>query len=276
MQRNGIPYILGFCVIVCLVCAVVVSSSAVGLKERQETNKLLDRQKKVLTVAGLLSEGEAASADKIQSLFAKRIKPVIVDLKTGQENAEATKNAGTFDQKKMQKDPAQSSAAPKNRAGVRRVPNQAMVYQVSKGDISSDGAGFELTQYIFPIEGKGLWSTLYGFLAVAPDGNTVKGITFYEHGETPGLGGEVDNPSWKAKWPGRMVFGPAGSSVDTWGAAKLTVKKGIAGSPAEDPYQVDGLSGATITANGVTHLVHFWMGQNGFGPYIRNVLGQAG
>jgi len=276
MQRSGIPYILGFCIAICLVCAVVVSSSAVGLKERQEINKILDRQKKVLTVAGLLGEGEAASAEKIQSLFTKRIKPVIIDLKTGQENAEATKNAASFDQKKAQKDPVLSTEAPQNRAGVRRIPNQAMVYQVSKNDIGSDEAGFELTQYIFPIEGKGLWSTLYGFLAVAPDGNTVKGITFYEHGETPGLGGEVDNPSWKAKWPGRMMFGPAGSSADTWGAAKLTLKKGIAGSPAEDPYQVDGLSGATITANGVTHLVHFWMGQNGFGPYIRNVLSQAG
>lgn len=276
MQRNGVPYILGFCVGVCLICAVVVSSSAVGLKERQDTNKVLDRQKKVLTVAGLLQEGEAASAERIQSMFAKRIKPVIVDLKTGQENAEATKNAGAFDQQKAQKDPASSIEAPKNRAGVRRVPNQALVYQVSNNDIGNDGAGFELNQYIFPIEGKGLWSTLYGFLAVAPDGNTVKGITFYEHGETPGLGGEVDNPNWKSKWPNRMIFGPAGSSVATWSDAKIKVKKGIAGSPEEDPYQVDGLSGATITANGVTYLVQFWMGENGFGPYIRNVLGQAG
>jgi Na+-transporting NADH:ubiquinone oxidoreductase subunit C len=275
MQRNGIPYILGFCVAVCLVCAVVVSSSAVGLKERQEINKLLDRQKKVLSVAGI-EFGDSASAQDIQSLFTKRIKPVIVDLKSGKVNNEATQNADSFDQKKVQKDLAQSIDAPKNRAGVRRIPNQAMVYQVSKNEMGADGTGFELTQYIFPIEGKGLWSTLYGFLAVAPDGNTVKGITFYEHGETPGLGGEVDNPSWKSKWPGRMVFGPAGSSVDTWSSAKIKVKKGIAGSPAEDPYQVDGLSGATITANGVTHLVQFWMGDNGFGPYIRQVLGQAG
>jgi len=275
MQRNGIPYILGFCVAVCLVCAVVVSASAVGLKERQEVNKLLDRQKKVLSVAGI-DFGDSASAQDIQSLFTKRIKPVIVDLKSGKVNSEATQNADSFDQKKVQKDLAQSIKAPKNRAGVRRVPNQAMVYQVSKNEMSADGGGFELTQYIFPIEGKGLWSTLYGFLAVEPDGNTVKGITFYEHGETPGLGGEVDNPSWKSKWPGRMVFGPAGSSVDTWSSAKIKVKKGIAGSPAEDPYQVDGLSGATITANGVTHLVQFWMGENGFGPYIRHVLGQAG
>jgi Na+-transporting NADH:ubiquinone oxidoreductase subunit C len=235
MQRNGIPYILGFCVAVCLICAVVVSSSAVGLKERQEVNKLLDRQKKVLSVAGVEFQ-DSASAEDIQSLFAKRIKPVIIDLKSGQENVEATQNAGSFDQKKVQKDPAQSSEAPKNRAGVRRIPNLAMVYQVSKNEMGNDGAGFELTQYIFPIEGKGLWSTLYGFLAVAPDGNTVKGITFYEHGETPGLGGEVDNPSWKSKWPGRMVYGPAGSNVASWDGAKIKVKKGIAGSPAEDLY----------------------------------------
>ncbi len=276
MQRNGVPYIIGFCVAVCLVCAIIVSSSAVGLKERQETNKLLDRQKKVLTVAGLLQEGESASAEKIQSMFTKRIKSVIIDLKSGKENTEATQNAASFDQRKAQKDPASSITAPKNRAGVRRIPNQAMVYQVSQNEMAADGAGFELAQYIFPVEGYGLWSTLYGFLAVAPDGNTVKGITFYEHGETPGLGGEVDNPSWKSKWPGRMVFGPAGSSVDSWGEAKIKVKKGYAGTPAEDPYQVDGLSGATITANGVTYLVRFWMGENGFGPYIRNALGQAG
>ena len=276
MQRNGVPYIIGFCVAVCLVCAIIVSSSAVGLKERQETNKLLDRQKKVLTVAGLLQEGESASAEKIQSMFTKRIKSVIIDLKSGKENTEATQNAASFDQRKAQKDPASSITAPKNRAGVRRIPNQAMVYQVSQNEMAADGAGFELAQYIFPVEGYGLWSTLYGFLAVAPDGNTVKGITFYEHGETPGLGGEVDNPSWKSKWPGRMVFGPAGSSVDSWGKAKIKVKKGYAGTPEEDPYQVDGLSGATITANGVTYLVRFWMGENGFGPYIRNALGQAG
>ena len=276
MQRNGVPYILGFCGAICLVCAIVVSSTAVGLKERQETNKVLDRQKKVLAVAGLLKDGEAVTPEHIQSVFKKRIKAVIVDLKTGKEDAEATKNAGDFDQKKAQKDPATSSAAPKNRAGVKRVPNQALVYQVSTNDMGSGGSGFKLGQYIFPVEGKGLWSTLYGFLAVAPDGNTVKGITFYEHGETPGLGGEVDNPSWKSKWPDRMIFGPKGSSAGTWGDVQLKVKKGIAGSPAEDPHQVDGLSGATITANGVTYLVQFWLGDNGFGPYIRHALGQAG
>ena len=274
MQRNSVTYILGFCVAVCLVCAVIVSSSAVGLKEKQDLNKVLDRQKKVLSVAGI-EFNDSASADEIQGLFSKRIKLVVVDLKTGKVDEAATKDAASFDQQKAKKDPGQSTDAPKNLAGVRRVPNKAMVYQVSQKDMGAGGAGFQLEQYIFPIEGKGLWSTLYGYLALESDGNSIKGITFYQHGETPGLGGEVDNPAWKAKWSGRKLFGPKGSSVSSWGNAKITVKKGQAGTPEQDPYQVDGLSGATITGNGVTHLVQFWMGDNGFGKYIRNVVGQA-
>ncbi|MEE2901228.1 MAG: Na(+)-translocating NADH-quinone reductase subunit C [Myxococcota bacterium] len=274
MQRNSVIYILGFCVAVCLVCAVIVSSSAVGLKDKQDLNKVLDRQKKVLSVAGIDFK-DTASSDEIQSLFSKRIKLVVVDLKTGKVDQAATKDAASFDQQKAKKDPAQSADAPKNLAGVRRVPNKAMVYQVSQKEMGTGGAGFQLEQYIFPIEGKGLWSTLYGYLALESDGNSIKGITFYQHGETPGLGGEVDNPAWKAKWPGRKLFGPQGSSVSSWGEAKITVKKGQAGTPEQDPYQVDGLSGATITGNGVTHLVRFWMGDNGFGKYIRNVVGQA-
>jgi len=115
---------------------------------------------------------------------------------------------------------------------------------------------------VLPVEGKGLWSTLYGFLALDKDVNTIKGLTFYQHGETPGLGGEVDNPKWKALWPGRKAFGDDGQP-------KIAVIKGQAGPVAEDPYQVDGLSGATITARGVSHLVQFWLGTHGFGPYLK-------
>ena len=133
MQRNSVIYILGFCVAVCLVCAEIVSSSAVGLKEKQDLNKVLDRQKKVLSVAGIDFE-ETASSDEIQSLFSKRIKLVVVDLKTGKVDQAATKDAASFDQQKAKKDPAQSIDAPKNLAGVRRVPNKAMVYQVLQKD----------------------------------------------------------------------------------------------------------------------------------------------
>jgi Na+-transporting NADH:ubiquinone oxidoreductase subunit C len=113
---------------------------------------------------------------------------------------------------------------------------------------------------VLPIQGLGLWSTLYGFLAIDADGNTIRGITYYQHAETPGLGGEVDNPRWKSLWPGRKIYDD--------GEPAIQVIKGAAGPPAQDPYRVDGLSGATLTSNGVTFMLEFWLGPNGFGPYL--------
>ena len=258
MQRNSVGYVLGFCAVICLVCSVIVSGSAVGLKERQEVNKLLDRQKKVLSVAGLMKEGDVLQPTEIQTLFGKRIRAVVVDLNTGKIDQEATKTVATYDQQKAKKDPALSKSAPKNLAGVQRVPNKAVVYQVSKNEMAEDGSGFELTQYIFPVEGKGLWSTLYGFVAMAPDCNQIKGLTFYAHLETPGLGGEVDNPKWKASWKGKQALGPDGSVL-------IEVVKGVAMIPER---QVDGLSGATITSNGVSNMLKLWLGEHGYGPFL--------
>jgi len=269
-MQNSVGYIIGFCVAVCLVCSVIVSFSAVGLKEKQDVNKLLDKQTKVLTVAGLLEEGAAADSATVQDLFKKRIKAIVVDLKTGQ--ADPDTEPSTFDQLKASKNPETSEEAPKNRAGVPRVPHKALVYQVSKTEMGEDGSGFELEGWIFPVEGKGLWSTLYGYISLAPDMNQIRGLIFYQHGETPGLGGEVDNPTWKAKWPNRLVFGPVGSQPSNWNDVKIGVIKGVAGTPEEAPHSVDGLSGATITSNGVTYLLRFWLGEPGFGAFIKNTL----
>ena len=115
---------------------------------------------------------------------------------------------------------------------------------------------------VIPIEGYGLWSTLYGFLAIGRDGNTIRGLTFYQHGETPGLGGEVDNPKWKALWPGRSAYDDAGNPA-------IRVVKGNAGNAQETPHQVDGLSGATITSNGVSTMLEFWLGEQGFRKYLQ-------
>ena len=106
--------------------------------------------------------------------------------------------------------------------GSTRLPNKAVVYQrVDDGDVLA---------IILPVEGKGLWSTLYGFIALAPDTRTIEGITFYEHGETPGLGGEVDNPSWKALWPGRKAFD------EDWEPA-IEVIKGLPGRRPRIPIR---------------------------------------
>lgn len=258
-MQHSTGYIVGFAVAVCLICALFVSGSAVSLKDRQEANVVLDRQKKVLAVAGLMKDGQKMDATEIAAVFEKSIRPRVVTLETGE--VDPSIEAASFSQKQEMADPATSRVAPENGAKVARIPNHGLVF-----DVVEDG---KLEAMILPIEGKGLWSTLYGYIALAPDANTVVGITFYKHGETPGLGGEVDNPGWKAKWPGRKAFN------ERWQPA-IGVKKGMAGPPATDPYQVDGLSGATITSRGVTELVRFWLGDNGFGPYLANYRAEAG
>ncbi len=124
-----------------------------------------------------------------------------------------------------------------------------------------------MAQYVVPIYGKGLWSTLYGFIAIDADGKTIRGITFYEHKETPGLGGEVDNADWKAKWGNPELPKYA---YDDEGHVAIRVMKGSI-NPSDDDakYKIDGLSGATITSRGVTNLVQYWLGDDGFGPYLK-------
>jgi len=242
------------------------------LRQKQNLNKELDMKSKVLTVAGIIEEGAQVAPADLQETFSRNIKAVVVNLKSGKINEEMSETAATYDQKKASKDPEMGEAAPKHLSGVKRIPKNALVYMVCSEEQSEGNTACDVSQYILPVEGKGLWSTMYGFIALAPDFNEIKGLTFYQHGETPGLGGEVDNPGWKKKWIGRQVFGEAGTTPDQWAGVKVKVIKGSAGAPSEDPYHVDGLSGATITSNGVTYLLQFWLGENGFGPYIENVL----
>ena len=257
MQHSNL-YTIAFAAVLCIVCSIVVASSAVGLKDRQDHNKLIDQQKKVLAVVGLLPEGKTTDAE-ITQLFQERLEPRIVALETG-EYVEGL-DPLTFDQRKAAKDPDTSRVAPSNPARVRRVPDNALIYVLREGE--------QVTALVLPIEGMGLWSTLYGYVALEGDAQTILGLTFYEHGETAGLGGEVDNPRWKALWPGRKAF-------DANWEPEIAVIKGAAGPPAEAPYDVDGLSGATLTCNGVTNGLHFWLGEPGFGPFLARYRAEAG
>jgi len=233
----------------CLVCSLIVSTAAVYLRPLQEINKTQDMKKNILSVAGLLEAGT-----NVDEVFADRIEVRLVDLDTG-EFVEAD-DADDFDQRAASRDPQQSKALEKDAdmASIGRRSNLAPVYLLKDGD--------ELKQLILPIYGYGLWSTMYGFLALEPDLNTVAGITFYAHGETPGLGGEIDNPAWQAQWIGRKVF-------DDSGAMRLTVIKGVVDpAGANAVYEIDGLSGATLTGNGVSNMMLFWLGRDGFGPFL--------
>jgi Na+-transporting NADH:ubiquinone oxidoreductase subunit C len=128
------------------------------------------------------------------------------------------------------------------------------VYLVMDGD--------EIERVVLPIEGSGLWGMMYGFLAVDGDGRTAYGIRFYEHQETPGLGANVDNPSWQAKWRGKQL-------MDSRGNPQIQIVKGKA--PADSDYQIDGLAGATLTGRGVEAFVQRWLGKEGFGPFLRRL-----
>ncbi|MFV0277051.1 MAG: NADH:ubiquinone reductase (Na(+)-transporting) subunit C, partial [Parahaliea sp.] len=164
-----------------------------------------------------------------------------------------------FDQRKVAKNPATSEAldAEQDIAKIKRRADFAEVYLVN------DAQG-KLQKIILPVHGYGLWSTLYGYMALESDLNTVTGLGFAEHGETPGLGGEVDNPNWKDKWPGKQVYRD--------GEVELHLIKGVVDpANAEAPWQVDGLSGATLTSRGVTHLVQFWLGRQGYQSFIENL-----
>jgi Na+-transporting NADH:ubiquinone oxidoreductase subunit C len=239
-------YIFLFSAAICLVCSMMISVSAVGLKSRQELNKKLDRQKSVLQAAWLLKPGQSASAKEILDMF-KDIRPEVIDLSTGDVDKSA--DSESFDPATVKMSPA-----PPNPAQVKDIPQKIKIFEVLK-----DG---KVSMLVLPIHGKGLWSDMLGYLALDADGNTIRGLTYYEQGETPGLGGEVDNPRWKALWPGRKIYG-------TDGKVDISVIKGKAGPPDQDPYKVDGLSGATITSRGVQSMLHFWMGNEGYEPFLK-------
>jgi len=264
MQRNSVRYIVLFAGAVCVVCSLFVSATHVFLKSRQSANEFLDKQKKVLEVSGLIEAGAAPPREEVGRIFDERIEMRLIDIDEGDVAGEdAGIDPATYDQLKASKDPTRSKATESNRAQVKRIPRYAVVYEVF-----ADAEKSELDLRVIPVEGMGLWGTMYGFLALDQDGVTIRGLTFYKNKETPGLGKEVENPLWKAKWPGRKAFD------DEW-TPVIEVIKGAAGSPEDAPHQVDGLSGATITSNGVTHLLHFWLGDKGFGPYLANLRGEG-
>jgi Na+-transporting NADH:ubiquinone oxidoreductase subunit C len=267
LGNDSLEKTIAIAVALCLVCAVLVSFSAVALKPLQVNNKELDMKKNILDVAGLLQEG-----GNIDAVFKDKIEAKIVNLETGDYVEDM--NAAEYDQRKAAKDPALSVAIPKDKdiAHIRVKAKYAKVFLVKEA-----GA---IKSIILPINGYGLWSTLYGFLSLDADGQTVQSINFYDQAETPGLGGEVVNPNWRALWKGKKVY----AETEQASAEKGLIESAEIGEPAlalikgvvdtskpGSQYQVDGLAGASLTSTGVTNLVRYWMSKEGFAPYLAKV-----
>ncbi len=239
----------------CLVCAVLVAFSAVALKPLQEGNKAADMRRNILEVVGLWQEGL-----DINEAF-KRFEVKVVDLKTGEIAQNIDPN--TYDMRKAAKDLKLSEPLPRDKdiASIKRKPKYATVYFLK-------GENGKLEALVLPVWGYGLWSTMYGFLALEPDCNTVIGINFYDQKETPGLGGEVVNPNWRALWKGKKIYDQSGAPVLR--LVKGSVNPGQSGAES----LVDGLAGATLTSNGVSNLIRFWFGEEGYKPFLTKLCGK--
>lgn len=247
-NNDSIKKTLFVVIAVSLVCSVVVSAAAVFLRDKQQANAVLDKQKNIVAVAGLESK-----QGSIPELFEQYIEPRMVDFATGDFVAG---DASAYDQRRAAKDKDLSIklSAEQDTAKILRRANTGLVYLVKE-----DG---KVSKVILPVHGNGLWSMMYAFIAVETDGNTVSGITYYEQGETPGLGGEVENPRWRGQFVGKKLFD------DNFKPAIKVVK---GGAQPGDIHGVDGLSGATLTANGVQNTFDFWLSDMGFGPFLAKV-----
>ncbi|MDF2176795.1 Na(+)-translocating NADH-quinone reductase subunit C [Aliiglaciecola sp. CAU 1673] len=241
-KKETLGRTVGVVVAVCLVCSIVVSGAAVGLRSLQTSNAQLDKQSNILAAAGLLEQAKG----NIAGTYEQFIEEKYVDLESGQY---VEKEAG-YDMYKAARDPQQSIKPQPDTAGILRRANVASVYLVK------DEAG-NVSRIVLPVHGSGLWNLMYGMLAIDSDGNTVREFVYYDQKETPGLGGEVQNPEWMAKWNGKKLFND--------GELAIQVRKG---ANPDNPYSVDALSGATLTSNGVQHTLDYWLGSEGFGPFL--------
>lgn len=244
-NKDSIQTTLLVAFLICLVCAVVVSASAVALKPLQEANQELDRRSNILIAAGIITAKEA-TRERITEEFAK-VKVRVVNLETGEYSQEV--DPETYNQVLAAKESDASLALQQPAIGMQRIEKYGLVYLLGEDENQPE-------RIIIPVRGPGLWSTLYGFIALEGDGNTLAGLGFYDHGETPGLGGEVDNPNWKSQWPGKKAFAANGKPA-----------LGLAKQPSAE-HEVDTLAGASLTARGVTNLLQFWVSDQAYGPFL--------
>ena len=245
MPVDGIVKTVIVATALCFVCSMVVSFAAVNLKSIQEVNKAIDKQKNILQVAGVYHEG--IDVNKTFSSF----QPLVVDLNSGKFTDKF--DPSIFYDKKAAQDPLLSVSLENDPASIGRRTNYATIYLLKKDDGSLD-------KVILPIHGYGLWSTLYGFIALEDNLNDIFGLQFYQHAETPGLGAEVDNPKWKAQWKGKKLNNENG---------ELMIQ--VAKTQKYKEHHIDALAGATLTSNGVDNLVKFWMGKDGFKKFLNNL-----
>jgi Na+-transporting NADH:ubiquinone oxidoreductase subunit C len=214
---KGDGYVIFFAAVVCVICSLMLSAAASMLKKPQDYNKEIDRKMNVLKAFGVAirdDEGRRITAPEVEKYFTDHIEEATVDGATGQ-------------------------IAPDRASATTPLP----LYVWKENGVT--------VKYAFPISGKGLWSTIKGYLALDQDLSTIAGVTFYEHGETPGLGAECETDWFQANFRGKKVF-------ENGKRLRFEVVKGKMADkyPQGNDHAVDGISGATLTGNGITRFIN--------------------
>lgn len=263
-MKESITRTLIVALVVCLFCALFVSIAAISLRAKQKANASLEKEYNILVSAGLI-DASIPDAKKQVPEKMELIKPLLVDLDTGEilldnEAKQFGIDIDTYDQRAAEKDP-QFSSRLSSEEDIAKIKTREKFAKIYVMENANDGS---IEKLILPIRGYGLWSTLRGFLALDSDLDTIAGLGFFEHAETPGLGGEVDNPKWKAQWIGKKIH-------DANGKIAIQLSKNVDPSSPSFVNTVDALSGASLTSRGVNNLLHFWLTEKGFGALLTNL-----
>jgi len=219
-------YTFGFAVVVCAVCGILLSVFSEGLRPQRELNEELDVKKNILK-ADVLKDPitPRMKAQEVLKVFESKIEELVVD-----------DQGNVVDGKKPKQLTEKDS-------------NLFPLYLYKE-----DG---QLVAYAFPVFGQGLWSTVYGYLALEADATTIRGITFYKHGETPGLGGEIEKAWFQDNFKNKKIYSFEGQRLTPTVVAKGKVADIYSGDDLDS--HVDGITAATLTGNGVTALMDHWI-----------------
>lgn len=236
-----------------VICSSLVSAAVVVLRPIQLENQMLERSLNIMKLTDLLPPDREVGEDEMLELY-KRLDLRIINIDTAGYDSEI--DPGTFNQSRARNDPELSVAIPASldQARLGRRSRYAPIYLVWNED--------RLNRVILPLSGSGMWSMLNGYIALEQDLNTIAGMTFYEQNETPGLGDQITHDHWLEKWTGRKVY-------DYQGNPRFRISEGtVEPGSASAEFEVDALTGATVTANAVTALVHYWFGPHGYQPFL--------
>lgn len=237
---------------VALVCSLAVSLAVSWLRPFQLAHQSIERNR-ALVAAARLGDAEPLSDNEVVERFL-RFETWLVTV--SERSYTVTSGAGA-DYRSAVDDPERSVELPPDLegAGLGRRPRHMPVYVLRESG--------RIERLVLPVFGRGMWSTIHGFVSLGPDLATVTGVRFYEHAETPGIGDRIQDRSWTQSFVGKRAYDEAGEVV---------LRIGAAGGDLTST--VDAIAGATVTVGAVDRLVQFWLGPAGFGPFLAALRAQ--